>query len=109
MLSQEQIEKMRKKLEEEKEYLEGEINKLDKPTFFGNDVDAGDERTDEDQEYQNQMGLEADFKTQLADVNDALERIDKGIYGICEKCGKEIEPEVLETEPESRLCEKCKK
>lgn len=33
---------------------------------------------------------------QLASVHGALARIEKGNYGICERCGQEINPERLE-------------
>lgn len=41
-------------------------------------------------------------------IDEALERIEKGIYGLCHECGKEINPERLEAVPHSRLCIKCK-
>lgn len=40
----------------------------------------------------------------LAQVNAALERLDKGSYGICARCGKEIDPRRLERLPYATLC-----
>jgi len=37
-------------------------------------------------------------------VNIALEKLAKGKYGKCEKCGKEIEKERLEIHPAARFC-----
>jgi RNA polymerase-binding transcription factor DksA len=45
----------------------------------------------------------------LRDINLALEKIKKGNYGICEKCGKEIEIDRLEAIPEARFCKNCKR
>jgi len=45
----------------------------------------------------------------LRNINLALEKIKKGNYGICEKCGGEIEIERLEVIPEAQFCKKCKK
>ena len=41
-------------------------------------------------------------------IDEALERIEKGIYGLCHECGKSISSERLEAVPHSRLCIKCK-
>jgi RNA polymerase-binding protein DksA len=40
----------------------------------------------------------------LAEINEALERIDAGTYGTCTACGKEIAPERLEAHPWASLC-----
>jgi DnaK suppressor protein len=44
----------------------------------------------------------------LYHLNMALERIDRGEYGICVQCGKKINPERLEAVPHARLCIECK-
>ena len=31
----------------------------------------------------------------LAEIDEALQQLDMGIYGLCEKCGQPIEPERL--------------
>ena len=41
-------------------------------------------------------------------LKEALANIEKGKYGVCAKCGGEIEREVLEASPESSLCRQCK-
>ena len=38
-------------------------------------------------------------------IDDALARMDRGEYGVCEVCGNPIEPERLDAEPAARLCE----
>ena len=43
-----------------------------------------------------------------AEVTSALERIDAGTYGICEKCGRPIDIERLEALPSVGLCVTCK-
>lgn len=40
----------------------------------------------------------------LAQVNAALKRLDEGKYGICARCGKEIEARRLERLPYATLC-----
>jgi len=43
----------------------------------------------------------------LDQVNAALARLDAGTYGICERCGKEINPRRLEALPYATLCVDC--
>ncbi len=40
----------------------------------------------------------------LAEVDDALARLDAGTYGICQVCQGEIEPELLRSDPLARVC-----
>jgi len=44
----------------------------------------------------------------LHDVQLALDKLDKGTYGICERCGQPIASERLEALPAARLCLSCK-
>lgn len=44
---------------------------------------------------------------ELQHIKDALHRIEKGTYGICRMCGKEIDPDRLEIVPTAELCERC--
>ncbi len=44
---------------------------------------------------------------ELEDIKDALIKIENGTYGICERCGKEINIERLEAIPTARLCRDC--
>lgn len=48
------------------------------------------------------------LRENLHDVNVALGKIEKGNYGVCERCGEPISPERLEAIPYARLCMKCK-
>ena len=44
----------------------------------------------------------------LHHLNEALERIEKGTYGICRSCGKEISRTRLEAVPNATQCINCK-
>jgi len=44
----------------------------------------------------------------IGKVNEALERIDAGTFGICEVCGEEIGEKRLEARPVTTLCIDCK-
>jgi len=92
-----------------KRSIETKIKKLYKAPEFGNDVDSGDEESEETEEFGKQLSIAHEYKEHLADVDSALQRIEKKKYGICEKCGKQISLDVLEVAPQSRLCKECKK
>lgn len=51
--------------------------------------------------------LENDQKKRLAQIDQALTRIDDGKYGICDNCGKPIAPERLEAMPHATMCINC--
>lgn len=109
MITQKDLEKFKNKLEEEKKSIVSKLKRLTKIPEFGSDVDSFDEETDESEEYGNQLAVAQDFKNRMTDIESALIKIEKGKYGICEKCKKEISLELLEVNPESRLCKECKK
>ena len=44
----------------------------------------------------------------LVYLNEALERIERGEYGICIECGEPISRERLEAVPHAQLCVPCK-
>lgn len=45
----------------------------------------------------------------LADVEDALRRLDGGTYGVCEMCGRPIPADRLEAVPTARRCVDCQR
>ena len=47
-------------------------------------------------------------RQQIRDIDAALERIDKGEYGVCMNCGEKIAARRLEVRPFSRYCIDCK-
>lgn len=75
------------------------------PDFDGNLEEAADEV----EEYTSKLPVEFSLETRVRDINLALEKIEKGKYGQCEKCGKKIDEKRLQVYPEARLCMKCQK
>ncbi|MDR3077175.1 MAG: TraR/DksA family transcriptional regulator [Planctomycetota bacterium] len=45
----------------------------------------------------------------LAEIQDALDRLDEGKFNLCEECGGEIGLRRLEIQPWSRLCVACQR
>jgi DnaK suppressor protein len=108
------LDELKEKLEEQKKSITKELESFasEDPNLKHNwdakypnreDGDKDDE-ADEVQEYDNMLSLEHSLELKLKDVNIALEKMAENKYGICEKCGKEIESQRLEVAPEARLC-----
>ncbi|MFA6432531.1 MAG: TraR/DksA C4-type zinc finger protein [Candidatus Paceibacterota bacterium] len=74
------------------------------------EVDPADENevADKLEELEDNSGIAAKLESQLKEVDAALERIEKGTYGLCETCNKPIEPERLEANPSARISIKHK-
>ncbi|WNZ07773.1 TraR/DksA C4-type zinc finger protein [Streptomyces sp. 11x1] len=51
--------------------------------------------------------LMAQAREHLAELDRALERLERGEYGQCENCGTTIPPERLEIRPASTTCVRC--
>ncbi len=78
-----------------------------KETLRG-EVDVDIEEGDPDVvEREKSLLLLSTLETRLASIEDALKAIERGDYGICERCGKEISAERLEVKPEATLCITC--
>ena len=67
-----------------------------------------EEEATETAEFENRMALEKRVLDQLAEVDKALDKFEKGSYGRCEGCGKAIDPDRLEALPQATLCMSCK-
>ena len=49
------------------------------------------------------------LERRLDDIDHAIRHAQHLGYGVCEKCGQQIEPERLEIFPETTLCVSCKR
>ncbi|KUG22731.1 c4-type zinc finger protein, dksa/trar family [hydrocarbon metagenome] len=45
----------------------------------------------------------------LLDIKETILRIDRGLFGICDHCGRRISQKRLKVEPMTKLCIECKK
>ncbi len=105
MPDQEKIKEYKTKLEQERLLLVDEIKRNETPTDFGDDTD---DESDETENFGNQLAMAQGLKDRLNEIDIALGKIQSGGYGICEKCGKKIEKEILDIDQESRYCKECK-
>lgn len=110
MISKEYLDNLKSKLEKEKADLEKELSdlNLEKIPEMGSDVDHFDEEADEAEEFTTNVGIANAIKERISDIETALKKIKAGTYGVCEKCDGEIGADILNVNPESRLCKPCK-
>lgn len=114
-LDQTKIQELKEKLISEKNRVEDELNRIGKPTTTSGDFntifnemgDGEDENASEVEEYTDNLALEATLEKQLKEIIEALERIENGTYGRCEKCNSEIPIERLMAYPAAQTCIKC--
>ena len=59
-------------------------------------------------EHEKTYMLAAMDGNELESIDEALDRIEDGIYGKCVICEKEINPKRLEALPDAKLCIECK-
>jgi len=59
-------------------------------------------------EWEKRLALERRLTDTLAEVGHALEKYEVGTYGVCDLCGRQIEPGRLEALPQANLCLECK-
>lgn len=53
------------------------------------------------------LALRERAEQHLAEIEEALEQLDMGLYGRCERCGKPIEPERLAVLSHTTVCSQC--
>ncbi len=100
------LEKDHKRLTEQLEQL-----RASRPTDSrreGSPFGKREEEATEAAELENRMALEKRIIEQLAGIDSALDKFEQGSYGICESCGKSIDPARLEALPQATLCMSCK-
>ena len=106
------------KLEEEKRILLEELRSLGHKTGGGDEnweVNPGEgqeadpnDLADHFEDYEEKSSTIVTLEKRFNDVNDALGKIQAGIFGICEIDGEPIEKERLEANPAARTCIKHK-
>jgi DnaK suppressor protein len=55
------------------------------------------------------LALRQRLERSILDVEQALGRLEKGTYGLCESCGQSIDPARLRVIPTAPLCMECQR
>ena len=100
------LENDRKRLADQLEQLRA--NLITDSRREGSPFGKREEEATETAELENRMALEKRILDQLAGIDNALDKIKQGSYGICESCNKPIDPARLEALPQATLCMNCK-
>lgn len=113
------IERMKEKLLSEQSRLDQELSDIGTrdPNLKGRyDVtypesggNSDDDNAMEVTEYSDELSLKTRLEKELKDIDSALRAIEKGKYGLCKYCKKEIQEKRLEARPASSSCIACKK
>jgi RNA polymerase-binding transcription factor DksA len=96
-----------KKLEQERAQIAQELVRLREALKSEVDGDVG-EGDPELVERGMIMTRIYEQERKLKAIEDVLQHAQQGMYGICERCGKPIDPARLEAVPETTFCLECK-
>jgi DnaK suppressor protein len=108
-LDRKTIAKFKKILLKEREQIVGEVKQIvESSKEMGQDgiQDIGDEAANI---YNKQLllSLNENERTRLQEVDESLDRIENGTYGICEECGGPISLKRLEVRHVAKYCVPC--
>jgi RNA polymerase-binding transcription factor DksA len=79
------------------------------PEKMDTQTGAKDEKADIIENYEENTAILKQLEIRFNNLKKALERIENGTYGICQKCGKPIDEERLEANPAATVCSECLK
>ena len=113
-------EKLKEMLLTEKEAIENELSgfasknpvvKDDWQTHFhkSDSSDTQDEKARDVTDYEEERAVEQNLELRLKEINETLEKIEKGSYGVCDKCLSPIDQRRLKVIPVARFCVDCAK
>ena len=99
----------RKRLLEMREKLLGEGLGKSLPEDLARPFDIGDEgdRADTERTHEVSILLSARNKEQVLAIDEALEKLGEGTFGVCEECGDEIGAARLKAMPLAKSCVSC--
>ena len=105
---------LRSRLESEHKHLAKELEQLRasvrpvEERREGSPFGKREEEANETFELEKRLALEKRLIDQLAEVEHALQKFEKGTYGLCDICGQSIDPDRLEALPQANMCLSCK-
>jgi len=101
-------EMLRQRLEDQRARLLGEIKqfRITGRDNLGYGNHQADDATDAFEQAK-ELSLLQNSERVLNQVETALARFEQGTYGICERCGEQIDPARLKALPYATLCMSC--
>ncbi|MFZ2193570.1 MAG: TraR/DksA C4-type zinc finger protein [Candidatus Moraniibacteriota bacterium] len=110
------LDELKELLTKEKAELEKSLGRIARPIdkergdYETNFENIGSDREDnatEVEEYTENLPVEITLEKNLQEIISALDRMEKGTYGFCDNCQKEIDIERLRANPSAKTCIKC--
>jgi DnaK suppressor protein len=104
------MQRNKKQLQDERARLQKELRSvnttMDERERPGLGTHMADNATEVFEQARN-LAVHQRLRVTLAEVNRALEKMDRGIYRICDHCGGPIDPARLKALPHATLCKSC--
>lgn len=103
------VEKFKKQLLEKREEILNEAGRtLSDMTDQNQNIPDPNDRATVESGRSFELRIRDRERKLLSKIEEALERVEEGEYGICEDCGEEIGLKRLEARPVTTLCIDCK-
>jgi DnaK suppressor protein len=108
-MDKELIEQFRKLLTEKKQGILDEVGKtLNEMTDQTTNIPDPNDRATVESGRSFELRIRDRERKLLSKIEEALNRIDEGTFGVCEDCGEDIGLKRLEARPVTTLCIDCK-
>jgi DnaK suppressor protein len=109
-----QLKALREGLLAERAQLEAQVSELDAEADVNNWREGGfdDDPADAGSasfERETAQSLSIHARGLIAQIDDALRRMDEGTFGMCERCGERIQIERLKALPYATQCMDCRR
>lgn len=113
LYTQKELSDLRARLLEERKDLQAQHDELEESTFSTNQSElTGEMAFDEEYadagtatfEREKDLSLIDNLRDLIDRIDKALEKMDEGAYGLCDRCGKPIEKARLKALPYANLC-----
>lgn len=107
-MDEESRQQLRQMLEQQREALLAEL--ADDEYVPGHNLGLGNHMADDGTEAFEQathVSLQRHHQVLLERIDEALHRMETGTYGLCERCGRQIEIGRLKALPYATLCIEC--
>jgi len=111
------VEKYRTLLLQERARIHGDIEALDDSISYDDTGTGQSELADYDQhpadagtdtfEKEKDLAVRDNWRGIIGQIDEALGKIDRGTYGICDRCGREISEARLGANPHAIYCVDC--
>ena len=109
-MQKKEIERLRKRLEEDRNEILDDIERIRnrENEYLNNEVGDEIDKAAGDSRREILFYLSDHDRCKLDAIEESLLKIDEGRYGICENCNNKITNNRLKAIPYARLCIKCK-